>query len=88
MTDPDAAPPPPVSDGWMLLGYLGIFGIGWLVFAVTPWTVLVLVPLVWAARRSGTRWRKIGLGMAAGLGFVVAVFGACGLLAGSLTMFR
>lgn len=80
--DGDAPQPRRVSDGWMLLGYLGIFMLAWLSYRLSPAVMLVLLPLAWAARRPGTIWRKVGLGMAAALGFVLVVFGACVGLAG------
>jgi hypothetical protein len=87
--DPDDLPPPPrVSDGWMLLGYLGVFALAWLSFRTSPAVLVVMLPLAWAARRRGTIWRKVGLGMAAALGFVMVVFGACVSLAGVGRLFR
>lgn len=83
MSEPDEAPPPRrVSDAWMLIGYLGVFGLAWLTYRVSPAVLFVLVPFAWAARRPGTIWRKVGLGMAAALGFVIVVFGACVGLSG------
>lgn len=90
MSEPDdeTPPPPRVSDAWMLLGYLGVFGLAWLAFSLSPVVLLVLLPAAWAARRPGTIWRKVGLGMAAALGFVLVVFGACFGLAGAGRLFR
>ena len=48
----------------------------------TAGLVLPFLVLVWAARLTGPRWKRIGKAAAAGVGVSVSVFAACSLIAG------
>lgn len=75
--DPDPPDERPVSDLWLLLGYVAFCALAVAAIVGSPWLLLIAAPLVWLAWRGGARWRKVGLGAAIGLGFVAVVYGLC-----------